>query len=94
MNQQQHGTGQAFDAQLPGASYAKYYEIVCWMRDTLPIGQLLQERSGASPDHTWIHCSYENKKYGIVVPKQNKAANLDLTLSTGQFSQRGLYQYT
>ena len=93
MNQQQHGTGQAFDAQLPGASYEKYYEICCWMRDTLPIGQLLQERCGTSSDRTWIHCSYENKKYGIVVPKQNKCANLDLTLSTGQFSQRGLYQY-
>ena len=81
MDQAQHGRGQAFDAQLPGASYAKYYEICCWMRDNLPVGQLLQERSGASPSHTWVHCSYENGKYGIQVPKQNKVANLDLTIA-------------
>jgi len=92
MQQAQHGTGQAFDAQLPGASYEKYYEICCWMRDNLPVGQLLQERSAASPSKTWIHCSYENKKYGIVVPKINKVANLDLTLKSGQFIV-GIHQY-
>jgi hypothetical protein len=92
--QAQHGRGQAFDAQLPGASYAKYYEIACWMRDNLPVGQLLQERSSASPASTWIHCSYENGKYGIQVPKQNKVANLDLTLARGaQFHAAGIYQY-
>lgn len=92
--QAQHGRGQAFDAQLPGASYAKYYEICCWMRDNLPVGQLLQERSGASPASTWIHCSYENGKYGIQVPRQNKVANLDLTRPKGsQFNPSGIYQY-
>jgi hypothetical protein len=92
--QAQHGRGQAFDAQLPGASYAKYYEIACWMRDNLPVGQLLQERSSSSPASTWIHCSYENGKYGIQVPRQNKVANLDLTLARGsQFHAAGIYQY-
>jgi len=92
--QAQHGRGQAFDVQLPGASYAKYYEIACWIRDNLPVGQLLQERSGASPANTWIHCSYENGRYGIQVPRQNKVANLDLTLAKGsQFHSAGLYQY-
>lgn len=91
MNQSQHGTGQAMDIQVPGFGAAQYFEMAKWIRDNLPINQLLQERSGTT---IWIHVSHYSGT-GINVPKQSAVANLDLNKRKPENSFiPGLFQYT
>jgi len=91
MNQSQHGTGQAMDIQVPGFKAAQYFEMAKWIRDNLPINQLLQERSGTT---IWIHVSHYSGT-GINVPKGSAVANLDLNIrKPGNPFIVGLFQYT
>jgi hypothetical protein len=69
--QAQHGLGMAMDVVFPGASATDYYNISCWIRDNLPIDQLLQEKAGST---RWIHISHYSG-FGYQVPKVNKVAN-------------------
>ncbi len=70
-NQAQHGLGMAMDIQFQGARAEDYYNIACWMRDNLPVDQLLQEKAGSV---IWIHVSHYSG-FGYKVPSINKIAN-------------------
>lgn len=69
--QAQHGLGMAMDVVFPGASTSEYYNIACWIRDNLPIDQLLQEKAGST---IWLHISHYSG-FGYQVPLVNKVAN-------------------
>lgn len=69
--QAQHGLGMAMDLIFPGVRPGQYVEIAKWIRDNVPIDQLLQEKSGGT---IWIHVSHYSG-YGYQVPAGNKVAN-------------------
>ena len=69
--QAQHGLGMAMDVVFPGKTAADYYDIAVWIRDNLPIDQLLQEKAGST---IWLHISHYSG-YGYQVSPINKIAN-------------------
>lgn len=69
--QAQHGLGMAMDIQFPGTPTTGYYDIAVWIRDNLPIDQLLQEKAGGT---VWIHVSHYSG-FGYQVPAASKVAN-------------------
>jgi hypothetical protein len=53
----QHITGQAFDVQFAGWTYAKYWENAVWVKDNLPYDQFIFEHSDKT-GLAWFHLSY------------------------------------
>jgi hypothetical protein len=56
----QHCKGQAADLQWPSLTNAQYMPIAQWIRDNMPIDQLILEHSSASKK-LWIHVSYNRQ---------------------------------
>lgn len=82
-----HGLGYAADLQFTSSKPSDYYEIIRWMRDTLPHKQLLLEYQDKADGRrvTWIHVSYSPGKsspmrtgtfYNHVVYQRNAFVNL------------------
>lgn len=69
--QAQHGVGMAMDVVFPGVPASGYYDIAVWIRDNLPIDQLLQEKAGST---IWLHISHYSG-YGYQVSAASKIAN-------------------
>lgn len=65
----QHITGEAFDVQFPGWTYARYWENVQWVKNNIPYDQLIFEHSDRT-GLAWFHLSY------------NKAGNRSALLPT------------
>ena len=53
----QHILGQAIDIQIPGWTYAKYWDNAAWVRDNIPYDQFIFEHS-SSTGLAWYHLSY------------------------------------
>ena len=53
----QHITGQAFDVQIAGWTYARYWENAIWIKNNLPYDQFIFEHSDKT-GLAWFHLSY------------------------------------
>lgn len=53
----QHITGQGFDIQFPGWTYAKYWENAQWVKDNIPYDQFIFEHSDKT-GLAWFHLSF------------------------------------
>lgn len=53
----QHVSGQAFDIQFNGWTYARYWENAAWVKDNIPYDQFIFEHSDKT-GLAWFHLSY------------------------------------
>lgn len=53
----QHVSGQAVDIQIPGWSYARYWDNAVWVKDNIPYDQFIFEHSDKT-GLAWYHLSF------------------------------------
>ncbi len=70
----QHVSGQAFDIQVPGWTYARYWENAAWVKDNIPYDQFIFEHSDKT-GLAWFHLSY-NKNGNRAVDDRTKVMTM------------------